>query len=599
MDLIKEFALGISNRHYFHNAKEISKYEKIDRDTFMSLYDYDDYVVEYFGNKKTLSGFNGKIHKPDEFILDVDGSNMLNAINKCKGLVKLLKELNVPYKIYFSGTGFHVNIPGTSFRWQPHEEMHLQVKKELKNKGIFEYADPSVTDKTRIIRVPNTKNTKSGFYKVPIENEWIDMDPEKLSNKLIVEGWAKYPREVKSHSNPFPETEQVFDVFLKEKPKVNKENKEVIATVHQDRAPDPTNHPCISKMLNSKPLGKRHMVALRIAAFLRWRLPEKNVRMIMEDWRRQVEDENHPFTELEMTKLIEGCYSGHNGSGYRFGCNDTIMDNYCKNTCKLFKAKSSQTTMTSTDMESVLVDWVNTDQKPIDIGAIYGQKFPVYPGEVVILQAPPKSMKTMLLQNWITALKKKTYFLEMEMSPRQMWSRFVMIENNWSEEEMFDHYRKGGNSMNKKFEWLTVDYSAPFDFELDKRISMLAVKPEIIVVDHMGLFKSKHKDALMKQEEVSQALMELAVKHNIVVLAVSEITKQAFKEGMDISSAKGSFRIAYNANKVLSLTPYKDPETGLIKRLKVVSTANREKENLNLMLDVKNVKITKGESYES
>ncbi len=120
---------------------------------------------------------------------------------------------------------------------------------------------------------------------------------------------------------------------------------------------------------------------------------------------------------------------------------------------------------------------------------------------------------------------------------------------------------------------------------------MLPRKPEIVVIDHMGLLRSQKADNNMKVEEASQALMELAVQNNIIVFAVSEITKTAFAEGMNIASAKGSFRIAYNANKVLSLTPFKD-ENNLIKALRVESTANREKEHLDVNLSVKGAKIS-------
>jgi hypothetical protein len=95
----------------------------------------------------------------------------------------------------------------------------------------------------------------------------------------------------------------------------------------------------------------------------------------------------------------------------------------------------------------------------------------------------------------------------------------------------------------------------------------------------------------MKVEEASQSLMELAVKHNVVVFAVSEISKSAFKEGMDISSSRGSFRIAYNANKLLSLTPYRNKENGLIEMIQVKSDKNREREFLNVRLNVNNVGI--------
>ena len=119
---------------------------------------------------------------------------------------------------------------------------------------------------------------------------------------------------------------------------------------------------------------------------------------------------------------------------------------------------------------------------------------------------------------------------------------------------------------------------------------MLPKKPEIVVVDHMGLFKSKKSDNNMKVEEVSQALMELAVQNNIIVFAVSEITKSAFTDGMNIASSKGSFRVAYNANKVLSLTPFKD-ENQLIKSLHLECTANRERESLDVHLPVKDALI--------
>ena len=121
---------------------------------------------------------------------------------------------------------------------------------------------------------------------------------------------------------------------------------------------------------------------------------------------------------------------------------------------------------------------------------------------------------------------------------------------------------------------------------------MRATKPEIVVVDHLGLLRSKHKDMNMKLEEASQALMELAVKNNVIVFAVSEINKTAFKEGMDISSARGSFRIAYNANKLLSLKPYR-AQDGSITHFGLKSDKNREKEHMNVKLELNNVNIRK------
>tara|TARA_R100000008_G_scaffold71022_1_gene48753 strand:+ start:3091 stop:4854 length:1764 start_codon:yes stop_codon:yes gene_type:complete len=583
--MVKELAFGLSNRHHFVEEEKVSDWMNMDKDTFISLWDYDEYVKEFTQKKNSLSGYDGLLYMPNELILDVDGSNPDNARQKTIGLTIILKDLEIPYNLYFSGTGFHVGIPSKAFRWKPDKSLHLKVKAALKTAGIYDYADPSVTDKTRIIRLLNTKNSKSGKWKVHIPGDMIHKNIE-----YILE-YASKPQKAETIEL---ECEPVFDVLQTH----TSENK-TYATKSLGRNPDSVNYPCIQAMMEGTQFGNRHAYALRIASHLRWRYPEEIVIQVMEHWRQKVDNQSKPFTLKEMESILNSCYEGHGGAGYRYGCEDPIKDSLCKNTCVLYKAKKSQSVMTANDMDKIMADFYNTDQKPLDLGSMYNQRFPVYPGEVVIIQAPPKSMKTMLLQNWVNYFKKPTYFMEMEMSARQIWSRFVMIEKGWKEEEIAEHYKSMRNGITQDFSWLTVDYGSCYPTELQKRISMLPVKPEIVVVDHMGLLRSKQRDNNMKVEEASQGLMELAVQNNIIVFAVSEITKQAFHEGMNMASAKGSFRVAYNANKLISVNPIKDT-TGQITQLHVKSEANRERETLNAKLWVEDVRITGAEvcAYE-
>ena len=588
--MIKEFAFGLSQRHYFQDAGNVCDWMNIDKDTYMSLYDFDDSIKEYFSKTESLSGFDGLVYMPDEFILDVDGtdSNDLDgARKKAIGLSIVLDDLQIPFRLYFSGNkGFHFGIPGTAFRWKPDKNLHLKVKDALTNGGIFDYADPSVTDKTRLIRVNNTKNLKAGMWKciVPVsilQSENINEDIKKIAYK---------PGDVPDFDL---ECEPVFDVLERNK----SEEVKTPEFISQGKNPDPVNYPCISSMLSSNAQGERHATALRLSAWFRWLYPESVVRVVMEQWRQQVDDPKSPFTTKEMNSIIKSAYESHGGQGNRYGCNDSIMDKHCSQTCKLFKSKKSQSVMDAQSMEQSLINFLRSDVNPLNLGDLYpGEDFPIYPGEVVVIQAPPKSMKTMFLQNIMNGFKKPTYFIEMEMSPRQIWSRFVQIEMGWSEEELRSHYQQMQNGMDKRFKWLTVDYSCPYANELEKRIAMLPVKPEIVVVDHMGLFKSKQRDPNMKTEEASQAMMELAVRHNVIVFAVSEITKSAFHEGnMNIASAKGSFRTAYNTNKLLSVIPSKSRTTGLIEQLRVRCEANREREHLDIKLDVVNNQLIKSE----
>ena len=126
--MIKELAFGLNNRHHFVNEDKVSDWMNMSKDTFMSLWDYDEYVIEYTKKKKSLSGYDGLLYMPNELLLDVDGSNPDNARQKVIGLTIILKDLEIPYNLYFSGTGFHVGIPSTAFRWKPDKNLHTKVR---------------------------------------------------------------------------------------------------------------------------------------------------------------------------------------------------------------------------------------------------------------------------------------------------------------------------------------------------------------------------------------------------------------------------------------------------------------------------------------
>ena len=52
--MIKEFALSLSNRHHFRESNKMSELEGTPQDTFMSLWDYDEYVIEYYNKNEKV-----------------------------------------------------------------------------------------------------------------------------------------------------------------------------------------------------------------------------------------------------------------------------------------------------------------------------------------------------------------------------------------------------------------------------------------------------------------------------------------------------------------------------------------------------------------
>ena len=53
--MIKEFAFGLANRHHFGDVHDIEKWAGMAQDTFMSLWDYDNHVIDYVNKKGTLA----------------------------------------------------------------------------------------------------------------------------------------------------------------------------------------------------------------------------------------------------------------------------------------------------------------------------------------------------------------------------------------------------------------------------------------------------------------------------------------------------------------------------------------------------------------
>ena len=97
--MIREFAFSYSDRHHFFDSSKKTSFENTPKDTFISLYGYDSYAIKFFEGTKSLSGFDGSIYMPKEFLLDVDGGTVENAKAKTIELLKeVLVKLNKEYK---------------------------------------------------------------------------------------------------------------------------------------------------------------------------------------------------------------------------------------------------------------------------------------------------------------------------------------------------------------------------------------------------------------------------------------------------------------------------------------------------------------------
>ena len=160
---------GYFSRNFFIDINDLDKHlNRYTGDTYTTIYRYD-------SKDQNTANFIAPLY----FDLDID--DIENNFSKIKqDLALITRKLKVMFHLsdndidlYFSGSkGFHILIDSNIFGLEPSRDLNKQYKKiatELKTYTINKSVDTKIYDNKRLFRVPNTINSKTGLYKVPIE----------------------------------------------------------------------------------------------------------------------------------------------------------------------------------------------------------------------------------------------------------------------------------------------------------------------------------------------------------------------------------------------------------------------------------------------
>lgn len=164
---------GVQNRG---NVRELKTdpdfYGKKDQfDCYMSAYRFTIDYKTFADENKTVRNYSGICHS-EYLFFDFDSPHAdlaLDEVRKftCKVIEKSTDAIIDDMFFYFSGNkGFHILIKQ---QFDPSIEIPETVKKYCMALGKeFTTFDRSIYDKTRILRIPNSKHRKSGLYKIPL-----------------------------------------------------------------------------------------------------------------------------------------------------------------------------------------------------------------------------------------------------------------------------------------------------------------------------------------------------------------------------------------------------------------------------------------------
>lgn len=257
----------------------------------------------------------------------------------------LMNEFKIPLeyiKIYYSGNkGFHFIINPIVFGIRPSKTLNEDFKlvaRRIKSYTFNKTIDTVIYDKRRLVRVPNTINSKSGLYKVRISKEILET--------YTYEQLREYAKEPKPDPNlngctTIKHAKDMFDEY-RNKQYEEDTSKYKKATNNKKKKAINSNSdilPCVAYILeNGAEIGARNntMIALSSALFQSGGTLEEVTDIILEWNKTKNDNSKNPISDREVIVTVNSAYQRFQ-SGMIYGCSAFRELDYCLgNLCSLY-----------------------------------------------------------------------------------------------------------------------------------------------------------------------------------------------------------------------------------------------------------------------
>tara|TARA_R110002096_G_scaffold76442_1_gene180652 strand:+ start:2137 stop:3921 length:1785 start_codon:yes stop_codon:yes gene_type:complete len=525
---------------------------------YRSVFLYDEDALKFINKSGSIKNFVGKRYI-DEVPIDIDKGQQTDeyTLQQAQFVLYELNELGLKeenYQIYFSGTGYHINISGECFNIEPSSDLPFILKQTMKE--LIDYKiDLSVYTKSAIIRSPYSFNNKSSLYKVPLtatELNTMSVQDIHLKANFDMNKNQKFLREI------------IGDGSLERYVKT-----EVPEVRSMQSVQEPRNVvPCVQTMYRKGPSqGNRNNTVLRMAShFRRHGIPSDATKASLLHWN------NNQLDPQVIIDKVEATYN----HGYQYGCKDSIMSEYCDPKCVYYKHKDYLVDVhTREQLQAQLEERLSTDYtgKSIDLAKMFGlaeKDCIIYPGELVTIFGPTGSNKTTLAQNIVLGYDFKediintdwqlpTLFLSLELSGHYMHRRNLQIVSGLSKDAVNDDVHQIGEDYADQLSHLTIQTIATQPEAIAKKIKEM--QPTVVVIDYIDLLECPpHLRGEYEQVRyISHYLSNLAVNMDIIIIQISQVSRDYSRnEILDIYAGKGSGAIENASRKVIGINGRQD-----------------------------------------
>lgn len=315
-----EVCMGAQDRGKTYNMNRLdTKRATGKKDVYVSMFRFTDDIQQYIRENGGLKGYEGMVFS-NWLYIDIDNEDLEVARRMVITTMQNMEAEGIDLdtcRLAFSGSkGFHIMIPSLYFHAYPSVDLPKRFRR------MAEYLSPgcdtAVYNTTRIFRLENTINTKSGLYKV-------ELHPSEIINGTVesIKELAKTPRDeidIDDYVEPIEKLKDMYNAeFTVKRPTMAGE---MTATAYK---------PCLAAMMGQSTCDERNNTAVRITTHLK----ETGLTMQMawssiNDWNNAL---NGPLDDKELETVFQSTWNG----SYSFGCNDPLKRANCSATCVFYK----------------------------------------------------------------------------------------------------------------------------------------------------------------------------------------------------------------------------------------------------------------------
>lgn len=323
---------GYFTRNTIITVDEIEYYRDLynNTDVYTTIYRYDSknqnesnlYAPLYFDldcNDLTKDGSENEAFE----IIREDAKKILAILNA----LFYIEEEQV--EIYFSGAkGVHIIVPEAILGIQPCKDLNnifhtliTDIKRFIPHGTV----DTKIYDSKRLFRLPNSINSKTGLYKIPLHpSELRTLSYNDI--RLLAQQQRNIPKEKPRYNT---RANRMFNKYVDEWKKILQDI--------EDRKNKTYNNtfkytpPCIKSILEEGiKEGSRNNTVASVASFFKQQgLSEAEVTDRLTKFNAEMVQP--PLNVKEIERTVSSIYCGE----YKYGCRTLIELDYCKDECKI------------------------------------------------------------------------------------------------------------------------------------------------------------------------------------------------------------------------------------------------------------------------